>query len=335
MTGNEIRRRFLDFFKERGHLIQPSAPLSIDDPALLFIIAGMVPFKAFFLGKKRPPASRLASCQVCFRTNDLEKVGQTPHHHTLFEMLGNFSLGDYFKEEACAWGWEFVPKELGLKEKNLWITIFREDEETHRIWKKIGIAPSKILKKGEEDNFWSLGEVGLCGPDTEIFFDRGQSFGCARSDCEPGCGCSRWVELWNLVFMQFNRDKLGRFSPLPSKNIDTGMGLERTASVLQGVEDDYQTDLFSPILDWLKNLLPQKIYEEKSFRTICDHLRALTFLLGEEILPSNVGRGYVVRRILRRAHRLGRKLGLEDPFLYQGVSTVVKLMEEPYPHLKK
>lgn len=335
MTGNEIRRRFLDFFKERGHLIQPSAPLSIDDPALLFIIAGMVPFKAFFLGKKRPPASRLASCQVCFRTNDLEKVGQTPHHHTLFEMLGNFSLGDYFKEEACEWGWEFVTKELGLKEKNLWITIFREDEETHRIWKKIGIAPSKILKKGEEDNFWSLGEVGLCGPDTEIFFDRGQSFGCARSDCEPGCGCSRWVELWNLVFMQFNRDKLGRFSPLPSKNIDTGMGLERTASVLQGVEDDYQTDLFSPILDWLKNLLPEKIYEEKSFRTICDHLRALTFLLGEEILPSNVGRGYVVRRILRRAHRLGRKLGLEDPFLYQGVSTVVKLMEEPYPHLKK
>jgi len=335
MTGNEIRRRFLEFFKERGHLIQPSAPLSIDDPALLFIIAGMVPFKAFFLGKKRPPASRLASCQVCFRTNDLEKVGQTPHHHTLFEMLGNFSLGDYFKEEACEWGWEFVTKELGLKEKNLWITIFREDEETHRIWKKIGIPSSKILKKGEEDNFWSLGEVGLCGPDTEIFFDRGQSFGCARSDCEPGCDCSRWVELWNLVFMQFNRDKLGRFSPLPSKNIDTGMGLERTASVLQGVEDDYQTDLFSPILDWLKSLLPQKIHQEKSFRTISDHLRALTFLLGEEILPSNVGRGYVVRRILRRAHRLGRKLGLEDPFLYQGVSTVIKLMEEPYPHLKK
>ncbi len=335
MTGNEIRRRFLDFFKERGHLIQPSAPLSIDDPTLLFTIAGMVPLKTFFLGERRPPATRLASCQVCFRTNDLEKVGQTPHHHTLFEMLGNFSLGDYFKEEACEWGWEFVTKELGLKKENLWITIFREDEETYQIWKKIGIPPSKILKKDEEGNFWSLAEVGPCGPDTEIFFDRGQGFGCARSDCEPGCGCSRWVELWNLVFMQFNRDKVGRLSPLPSKNIDTGMGLERTASVLQGVEDDYQTDLFSSILDWLKNLLPQKIHEEKSFRIICDHLRALTFLLGEEILPSNVGKGYVVRRILRRAHRFGRRLGLEDPFLYQGVTTVVKLMEEPYPHLKK
>ena len=335
MTGNEIRRRFLDFFKERGHLIQPSALLSVDDPALLFTIAGMVPFKAFFLGGEKPPATRLASCQVCFRTSDLEKVGQTPHHHTLFEMLGNFSLGDYFKEEACKWGYEFVTKELGLKKENLWITIFREDEETYEIWKKIGIPPSKILKKDEEDNFWSLAEVGPCGPDTEIFFDRGQGFGCARSNCEPGCGCSRWVELWNLVFMQFNRDKDGKLSPLPSKNIDTGMGLERTASVLQGVEDDYQTDLFSPILDWLKNLLPEKIDEEKSFRIICDHLRALTFLLGEEILPSNVGKGYVVRRILRRAHRLGRRLGLQDPFLYQGVTTVVKLMEEPYPHLKK
>ncbi len=335
MTGDEVRRRFLDFFKERGHLIQPSAPLSIDDPALLFTIAGMVPLKAFFLGKKRPPAPRLVSCQVCFRTNDLEKVGQAPYHHTLFEMLGNFSLGDYFKEEACEWGWEFVTKELGLEKENLWITIFREDDETYQIWKKIGIPSSKILKKGEEDNFWSLAEVGPCGPDTEIFYDRGQSFSCGRINCEPGCGCSRWIELWNLVFMQFNRDKVGRLSPLPSKNIDTGMGLERTTSVLQGVEDDYQTDLFSPILDWLKNLLPPKIHEKKSFRTICDHLRALIFLLGEEILPSNVGRGYVVRRILRRAHRLGRRLGLEDPFLYQGVTTVVKLMEEPYPHLKK
>ncbi|MFQ6066742.1 MAG: alanine--tRNA ligase, partial [bacterium] len=335
MTGNEIRRRFLDFFKERGHLIQPSAPLSVDDPTLLFTIAGMVPFKAFFLGGKKPPASRLASCQVCFRTSDLEKVGQTAYHHTLFEMLGNFSLGDYFKKEACEWGWEFVTKDLGLKKEGLWITIFKEDEETHQIWKKIGIPPSKILKKGEEDNFWSLAEVGPCGPDTEIFFDRGESRGCGKINCEPGCGCSRWVELWNLVFMQFNRDESGRLSPLPSKNIDTGMGLERTASVLQGVEDDYGTDLFSPILSWLKNLLPDQTPKEKGFRTICDHLRALTFLLGEEILPSNVGRGYVVRRILRRAHRLGRRLGLEDPFLYQGVSTVVKLMEEPYPHLKK
>ncbi len=335
MTGNELRRRFLDFFKKRGHLIQPSAPLSIDDPTLLFPIAGMVPFKTFFLGEKKPPASRLASCQVCFRTNDLEKVGQTPHHHTLFEMLGNFSLGDYFKDEACKWGWEFVTEELSLKRENLRITIFREDEETYKIWKKIGIPPSKILKKNEEENFWSLAEIGPCGPDTEIFFDRGQSFGCGRVNCEPGCDCSRWVELWNLVFMQFNRDKAGRLSPLPSKNIDTGMGLERTASVLQGVEDDYQTDLFNSILDWVQNLLPEKIHEEESFRTICDHLRALTFLVGEEILPSNVGRGYVVRRILRRAHRLGRRLGLEDPFLYQGVNTVVKLMEEPYPHLKK
>ncbi len=336
MTGNEIRQKFLDFFKQRGHLVQPSAPLSIDDPTLLFTIAGMVPLKAFFLGKKKPPASRLASCQLCFRTNDLDRVGQTFYHHTLFEMLGNFSLGDYFKEDACQWGWEFVTKELGLSESRIWITIFKEDDETYQIWKKIGIPASRILRKGEEENFWSLAEVGPCGPDTEIFFDRGKEWGCSRTKCLPGCNnCSRWVELWNLVFMQFNRNKEGILSPLPSKNIDTGMGLERTASVLQEVESDYDTDLFSPILDWLKGILPENREEERGLKVISDHLRALTFLLGEGILPSNVGKGYVVRRVLRRAYRSGRRLGLEDVFLYKGVPVVIKMMQEPYPHLKE
>ena len=335
MRGDEIRERFLSFFEKRGHLLQPSAPLSLDDPGLLFTIAGMVPFKPFFLGQKKPPAPRLTSCQPCLRTNDLDKVGRTPHHHTLFEMLGNFSLGDYFKDEACQWGWEFVTKELGLEERRIWITIFQDDDETRLIWKKIGIPSSKILRKGESDNFWSLAKVGPCGPDTEIFFDRGEDFGCRRKGCQPGCGCSRWVELWNLVFMQFNRDEEERLSSLPSKNIDTGMGLERTASVLQGVDDDYATDLFHPILEWLMALVPEPVKDKVGVRVVCDHLRALTFLLGEGIFPSNVGRGYVVRRILRRACRFGRRLGVEEPFLYQGVPVVTGLMEGSYPHLTK
>ncbi len=336
MIGNKIREEFLDFFERRGHLIQPSAPLSINDPTLLFPIAGMVPLKAFFLGEKEPPASRLASCQLCFRTNDLDRVGQTPYHHTLFEMLGNFSLGDYFKKEACQWSWEFVVKELGLSEHRIWITVFREDGEAYQVWKEIGIPPSRILRKGEEENFWSLGEVGPCGPDTEIFFDRGGEHGCSGMNCLPGCNnCSRWVEIWNLVFMQFNRDNKGELSPLPSRNIDTGMGLERVASVLQGVESDYDTDLFSPILLWLRNMISGNRKEERSLRVITDHLRALTFLLGEGILPSNTGKGYVTRRIIRRACRFGRKLGLRDTFLYEGVPIVARIMQKPYPHLRE
>lgn len=336
MTGNKIREEFLDFFKQREHLIQPSAPLSIDDPTLLFTVAGMVPLKAFFLGEKKPPASRLASCQLCFRTNDLDRVGETFYHHTLFEMLGNFSLGDYFKKEACQWSWEFVVKKLGLSQDRIWVTVFEQDDEAYQIWKRIGIPASRILKKGEKENFWSLGEVGPCGPDTEIFFDRGKKYGCSGMNCLPGCNnCSRWVEIWNLVFMQFNRDKKRKLSPLPSKNIDTGMGLERIAFVLQETESVYDTDLFSPILDWLRNMLPENRKEEKSLRVIADHLRALTFLLGEKILPSNIGRGYVVRRILRRAYRFGRKLGLRDTFLYQGVPVVTKMMGKPYPYLKE
>lgn len=336
MSGNEIRRKFLDFFEQRGHLVQPSAPLSINDPTLLFTIAGMVPLKAFFLGEEKPPASRLVSCQLCFRMNDVDKVGHTSYHHTFFEMLGNFSLGDYFKKEACQWSWEFVTKILGLSQNQILTTIFREDDETYQIWKKIGIPSSRILRKGEEENFWSLGEVGPCGPDTEIFFDRGKEYGCSKMDCLPGCNnCSRWVEIWNLVFMQFNRDKEGKLSPLPSRNIDTGMGLERVASVLQGVESVYDTDLFSPILDWLEGLLPEGEKERESLKVISDHLRAFTFLLGEGILPSNTGKGYVARRIIRRAYRSGRKLGLRDTFLYTGVPIVTKMMEKPYPHLKE
>jgi len=335
MTANEIRRRFLDFFRQRGHLVRSSASLSTNDPHLLFTIAGMVPFKPFFLGEKKPPFSRVATCQLCFRTNDLYRVGHSPHHHTFFEMLGNFSFGDYFKEEACEWGWEFVTKELRLERNRIWTTVFKDDEETYQIWKKLGIPSVRIIREGEEENFWSLAEVGPCGPDTELFFDRGERFGCGRTSCEPGCDCGRWVEIWNLVFMQFNRDERGRLSPLPARNIDTGMGLERIASVVQGARDDYQTDVFISLIDWLKDLSPPKKEQEIPLRVISDHLRALTFLLAEKILPSNTGRGYVVRRILRRAFRYGRKIGLEGPFLYKGVPVVVETMEEPYPYLKK
>ena len=336
MIGNSIRKEFLKFFEQRGHLIQPSAPLSLDDPTLLFPIAGMVPLKAFFLGEKEPPASRLASCQLCFRTNDLDRVGQTSYHHTLFEMLGNFSLGDYSKKQACRWSWEFVVMELGLNQHRIWITVFKDDNEAYQIWKRIGIPPSRILRKGQEDNFWSLGEVGPCGPDTEIFFDRGEKLGCPGINCLPGCNsCSRWVEIWNLVFMEFNRDKEGKLSPLPSRNIDTGMGLERVASILQGVESDYETDLFSPILLWLGRIFGESRKEKRSLRVIVDHLRAVTFLLGEGIWPSNTGKGYVVRRIIRRAYRLGQRLGSREAFLYKGVPVVAKTMGEAYPYLAK
>jgi len=308
MVSEEIRQRFLNFFKQRGHLTQPSAPLSTKDPHLLFTIAGMVPFKNFFLGKEKPPAPRVCSSQLCFRTDDLKKVGETPYHHTLFEMLGNFSFGNYFKEEACDWGWEFITKELSLKKSSIWTTIFCEDEETYRIWRKIGVPSSRIIRKEKEDNFWAIGEVGPCGPDTEIFFDRGEKFGCGKIDCEPGCNCERWVEIWNLVFMEFNRNKQGELSSLPSKNIDTGMSLERVCSLVQGVGDNYRTDLFIPIMKWLKGILPS-------------------------IFPSNTGKGYMVRKILRRAYRYGRNLGLEEPFLYKGVAVVAKIMGKSYPYL--
>jgi len=334
MVSEEIRQRFLNFFKQRGHLIQPSSPLSIrKDPHLLFTIAGMVPFKDFFLGKEKPPSPRLCSSQLCFRTDDLKKVGETPYHHTLFEMLGNFSFGNYFKEEACEWGWEFITKELSLKRSCIWITIFHEDEETYRIWRKIGIPSSRIIRKEKEDNFWAMGEVGPCGPDTEIFFDRGEKFGCGKVNCEPGCDCERWVEIWNLVFMEFNRDKQGKLSSLPSRNIDTGMSLERVCSLVQGVGDNYRTDLFIPIMKWLKEILPSRGHSEKALKIICDHLRALTFLIGEEIFPSNTGKGYMVRKVLRRAYRYGRKLGMEGPFLYKGVAVIAEVMGKSYPYL--
>ena len=334
MQADEIRRKFLDFFKDRGHLESPSAPLAVEDPELLFTIAGMVPFKAFFLGIKSPPSSRITSCQLCFRTNDLDRVGQTSYHHTFFEMLGNFSFGDYFKNEACEWALQFITKELDINYNKLWVTVFKEDEETASIWKKLGIPPSKIVKKGEEDNFWSAADVGPCGPDTEIFFDRGEDLGC-EGGCEPGCNkCSRWVEMWNLVFMQYTRDSSGKLSPLPSKNVDTGMGLERMATILQKVNDDYHTDLFLPIYNWVKEISSVPECEEKALRVISDHLRGLVFLLEEGILPSNTGRGYVVRRVLRRAFRYGKRLGINEPFLYRGVDVVIQIMGRAYPKIK-
>lgn len=334
MQADKVREKFLNFFKQKDHKLESSAPLSTDDPDILFTIAGMVPFKTFFLGERKPPSSRVTSCQLCFRTNDLDRVGQTSYHHTLFEMLGNFSFGDYFKKEACEWGLELVTKEFDLSPERIWMTVFREDDETASLWKKLGIPPSRIVQKGEEENFWSMAEVGPCGPDTEIFFDRGREWGCESKDCEPGCNrCSRWVEIWNLVFMQYRRDSSGKLSPLPSKNVDTGMGLERVATVLQGVNDDYQTDLFSPIVNWIEETSPLREHNRKAVRVISDHIRGLAFLLEEGILPSNTGKGYVVRRVLRRAFRYGRKVGLEEPFLYQGVPTVARVMGKAYPQI--
>lgn len=335
MQGDKIRSKFLDFFKKKDHFVHPSAPLATEQEGLLFTIAGMVPFKAFFLGEKEPPASRIVSCQLCLRTNDLETVGQTSYHHTFFEMLGNFSFGDYFKKEACEWGLDFVTGDLGIPGDRLWVTIFREDEETASIWEKLGFSPSRIVRKGEEENFWAAAEVGPCGPDSEIFFDRGEEMGC-ENGCEPGCNrCSRWVEIWNLVFMQYNRDSSGKLSPLPNKNVDTGMGLERVATVLQGVVDDFHTDLFLPLYNWVKQSSPVSTCDEKALRVISDHLRGLTFLLEEGILPSNAGRGYVVRRILRRAFRYGKKIGLEQPFLYRGVPVIADMMGKFYPNIEK
>jgi len=335
MQGERIRAKFLNFFEQKGHLVHPSAPLATEEEGLLFTIAGMVPFKAFFLGEKKPPASRITSCQLCLRTNDLEKVGETSYHHTFFEMLGNFSFGDYFKNEACEWALEFVTRELGIDKERLWVTIFKEDEETASIWKRLGFPSYKIVKKGEDENFWAAAEVGPCGPDSEIFFDRGEKMGCPGG-CEPGCNnCSRWVEIWNLVFMQYNRDSSGKLFPLPNKNVDTGMGLERVATVLQRVSDDFHTDLFLLLYNWVKEVSLIQPPDEKALRVISDHLRGLVFLLEEGILPSNVGRGYVVRRILRRAFRYGKRLGLEEPFLYRGVPVVVDMMKKSYPKIGK
>lgn len=345
MKANEIRRRFLDYFARNGHTVVPSSSLiPKGDPTLLFTNAGMVQFKGVFLGEERREYTRAVSCQRCMRAggkhNDLENVGRTARHHTLFEMLGNFSFGDYFKEGAIGYAWEFLTKEMGLRPEVLWITVFKDDDAAAGIWERvIGIPRERIVRRGEEDNFWAMGDTGPCGPCSEIVIDQGEGVGCGRPTCRVGCDCDRFMELWNLVFMQYNRDSKGQLTPLPNPSIDTGMGLERLAAVVQGKKGNYDTDLFTPIISYLEDLT-QKAYGEEmatdtSMKVIADHSRAITFLITDGVLPSNEGRGYVLRRIIRRAGRHGKLLGLGEPFLYKVIGCVIDLMGDTYPEIRR
>ena len=343
MTGSQIRERFLKYFEEHGHTIVASSGLiPKDDPTLLFTNSGMVQFKNCFLGLEDRGYTRAASSQKSVRAggkhNDLENVGFTARHHTFFEMLGNFSFGDYFKKESISWGWEFLTDKMGLPKEKLWITIYQDDDEAFEIWNKtMGVPAERIVRMGMDSNFWMMGETGPCGPCSEILYDQGPGVGCGRPECSVECDCDRHLELWNHVFTQFDRDKDGKFNPLPKPNIDTGMGLERLTAVIQGVRSNYESDLFMPIIRFMEKI-SGKTYganpdSDVSIRVIADHSRAVTFLIGDGVLPSNEGRGYVVRRILRRAARHGKLLGLDKPFLNEVVSVVVEIMKDAYPDL--
>jgi alanyl-tRNA synthetase len=320
VTGDEIREAFLRFFEGKGHKRLQSSPLIPQgDPTMLLTTAGMVQIKPYFLGLATPPNPRLASCQKCFRTTDIEAVGDTKHL-TFFEMLGNFSVGDYFKREAIGWAWEFVTQWLKLPPERLWITIFLDDEEAFKYWQEVGVPAERIVRFGEKDNFWGpAGDSGPCGPCSEIIYDFGEEFGCGKPDCGPGCDCPRFSEIWNLVFTQYNQDKEGQRTPLPKPNIDTGMGLERTAAVMQGKISVYETDLFTPIVARVCELAGKQYGQDeavdRAIRIVAEHARGIPFLIADEVVPSNEGRGYVLRRVLRRATRFGRKLGLGKPFL--------------------
>ena len=343
MPAREIRHAFLRFFEQRGHRLVPSGPLVPEgDPTLLFANAGMVQFKRLFLGEETRGYVRATTSQKCMRVsgkhNDLENVGRTPRHHTFFEMLGNFSFGDYFKQEAIEYAWELVTGPLGLSPERLVVTVFRDDEQAHRIWRDgIGLPAERVFHLGEDDNFWAMGDTGPCGPCSEIYVDYGRKPHCTNADCNPSCDCGRYLEFWNLVFMQFNRDASGRMTPLPKPSIDTGAGLERLAAVVQGVGSNYETDLFREILERAQELsgvaLGSDPEKDVSLRVVADHARAVAFLIGDGVLPSNEGRGYVLRRILRRAARHGVLLGVERPFLYGVADAVIDEMGDAYPDL--
>lgn len=337
MKGNEIRSRFLKFFEGKGHTAVNSASLIPEnDPSLLLIGAGMAPLKQYFTGAKTPPNKRMVSCQKCVRTGDIEEVGKTARHHTFFEMLGNFSFGDYFKKEAIAWGWEFLHGELKLDPAKLWASVYEEDQEAWDIWHQdIGLPPERIVRLGKEDNFWEIG-VGPCGPCSEIYYDMGAELGCGNPGCKPGCDCNRYVEIWNLVFTQFDRDEEGNYNPLPAPNIDTGMGLERIAAVMQGVTTNYDCDLILPLIQHFAQLAGVDYDDPKytrALRIIADHFRAVAFMLADGILASNEGRGYVLRRLLRRAVRYGMLCGIEDSFLYTAVESLLDVFGREYPEL--
>lgn len=338
MTSDEIRTAFLSFFEQKGHKVIPGSSLIPDkDPTLLLTTAGMVQIKPYFLGLQKPPKQRLASCQKCFRTTDIDLVGDSKHL-TFFEMLGNFSVGDYFKKEAISWAWEFVTEWLKLPRERLWITIYLDDDEVFDYWRQVGVPAPRILRFGEEDNFWGpTGDSGPCGPCSEIHYDLGEEFGCGRPECKPNCECGRFSEIWNLVFTQYNQTTDGKRIPLSKPNIDTGMGLERTAAAIQGKPSPYETDLFLPLIERVTQLAGKSYGEEKdidrAMRIIVEHGRGVAFLIADGVLPSNEGRGYVLRRILRRASLFGRKLGLDQPFLSEITAAAVTRMKHVYPEL--
>lgn len=338
-TGNQLRDMFLNFFASKGHRILPSASLiPKDDPTLLLTVAGMVPFKPYFMRKVEPPFPRATTSQKCVRTPDLEVVGKTARHHTFFEMLGNFSFGDYFKAEAIPWAWEFVTEVLKLPIDQLWITVHPEDEEAKNLWiEKTGVSPERI--KYDPENLWAAGPVGPCGYCSEIYVDLGESRGCGKPDCALGCDCDRFLEIWNLVFMQYNRDEAGLLTPLPKQNIDTGMGLERIASVMQGAASNFDTDLFLPIINKVSELSGIPYHDspknDVAMKVVADHTRAVSFMLSDGIRPGSEGRGYVLRRILRRAIRYARLLGIDKPFLEQIFLIIQKDYSHHYPELKE
>ncbi len=339
METGEIRKLFLDFFAHRDHLVLPSFSLiPQNDPTLLLIGAGMAPLKPYFTGEKEPPNPRVATCQKCVRTPDIERVGVTGRHATFFEMLGNFSFGDYFKEEAIEWAWELVTRGLNFPLDRLWVSIYEEDEEAYRIWREnIGVPSSRLVRLGKEDNFWEIG-AGPCGPCSEIYYDLGPEAGCGEPACRVGCDCDRYLEIWNLVFTQFNRLPSGELETLERKNIDTGAGLERLAMALQGVNSLYRIDTVAPLMEHLSKLAAEKGEApppgSSSLRIVCEHLRGVTFLVADGVLPSNEGRGYILRRLLRRALRHGRLLGLEESFLHRAAPVVISTMGGAYPELK-
>ena len=336
MDSKEIREGFLKYFESKGHLRLKSFSLVPQDPTLLFTAAGMVPLKAYYLGEEIPPSRRITTVQKCVRTNDIENVGNTARHHTFFEMLGNFSIGDYFKEEAITYAMDFILNFLKLPKDRLWVTIYKDDLETKEIWKKHGIPDEKIILLGEEDNFWNMGPVGPCGPCSEIYFDRG-AINEAEEHELPGSSERRFLEFWNLVFTQYDRQPDGSLKPLPRKNIDTGMGLERITSIIEDVETDFETDLFMPIIQRIEDFskIEYKSSEKvtKAMRAISDHIRAIVFLISDGVIPSNEKRGYVLRRLIRRAMLFGRTLHLNEPFLYELAPSVSDLMGDIYPEV--
>ena len=335
---NEIRKRFLDFYATKEHYVGKSASLiPRNDKSILIINSGMAPLKAYFAGTETPPKKRMCTCQKCIRTGDIDNVGLTARHGTFFEMLGNFSFGDYFKKESLTWGVEFLTQKLGFPMDKLWATVYLDDEETIGIWKGLGMNPDHIVRLGKEDNFWEIG-LGPCGPDSEIFYDRGEEFGCGKPDCKPGCDCDRFLEIWNHVFTQFSKEEDGSYSNLAHPNIDTGMGLERMACVMQDTDSIFDVDTIRYILQGVVEKSGVEYYDgekptDVSIRIITDHLRAMTFMIADGIMPSNEGRGYVLRRLIRRAARHGRILGIQGIFLTELMNRVVEVSGDAYPEL--